>query len=178
MSLALSSSQSSVLEPMRKNRFVIQFKSIPGGGSRDNLAFVVKNTNAPVITYTAKEYDRINEKFYVAGKPVWNELTIGFYDFIQGTDSAASIMDNWSRSIYNPITGQMFFKKQYSTSATLAQLDPAGGVVRTWNYFYIWPQSITYGEGLDSSSDDLCEVTCVFRYDLAVKGTDVNTTPS
>ena len=178
MALVLSSSQSSILEPMRKNRFVIQFKSVPGGGDRDKLAFVVKSTNAPTLTYAAKDYDRINEKFYTAGKPIWNELTIVFYDFIQGSDSAASIMDNWARSIYNPITGQMFFKTQYSTSATLAQLDPAGGVVRTCNYFYIWPQSIAYGEGLDSTSDDLCEVTAVFKYDLAVKGTDVDTNPT
>lgn len=178
MALVLSSSQSSVLEPIRKNRWVVQFKSIPGGGDRDSLAFVAHTTNAPTLTYGQTEYGRINEKFYNAGKPTWNELSIGFYDFIQGSNSAASIIDNWSRSIYNPITGQMFFKKQYSTSATLAQLDPAGGVIRTWNYFYIWPATINYGDGLSSEDDGLVDIAVTFRYDLAVKGVDVNTTPS
>ena len=76
--------------------------------------------------------------------------------------------------VYNPITGQQGFKTQYATSATLAMLDPLGGVVQVWNLFYVWPSDINYND-LSSEDDGLCEVNVTFKYDYAIKGTDVNT---
>jgi hypothetical protein len=177
MALVLSSAQSSVLEPHRKNRWIIQFSSIPGGGNAEELAFVAHTSTIPGISFTETEYPRLNEKFYVAGKPTWDSLSMTFYDFINGDKSSGDILYNWSQRIYNPITGQMGFKKQYTTTATLAQLDPAGGVARLWNIFYIWPSSVKFGEGVDYGADDINECNVTFRYDFSIKGIDNNTTP-
>lgn len=177
MAIFLSSSQSSTLEPLRKNRWVMQFTTVPGSANGpERLAFCAHTATQPQQTYNTTEHHRLNERFYTAGKVTWNQISATFYDFIEGPDSAGEILWNWSNSIYNPITGQMFFKKQYMTSATLALLDPAGGVIRAWNLFYIWPSDVNWGD-LSSEDDGPAEVAVTFHYDYAVKSTDVDTTP-
>ena len=181
MALFLSSSQSSVLEPVRQNRWVMQFTRVPGnvsGNGPERLAFTAHSASQPSITNSGSETHRLNERFYHAGgKPEWNEISVEFYDYIQGPNSAGNIMWEWASSIYNPVTGQMFFKSQYTTSATLALLDPAGGVVRVWNLFYCWPTEVNWGDSLSSDSEDVISVSANFRYDYAVKATDVDTSP-
>jgi hypothetical protein len=76
--------------------------------------------------------------------------------------------------VYNPLTGQMGYKTQYATSATLAQLDPAGNIVRAWNIFGIWPSKVNYGQ-MDYNSGEACEIQATFRYDLAIKISDSKT---
>ena len=175
MALVLTSSDSSTLEPVRKNRWIMQFNTIPGGGAAEKLAFAAHTSTTPGVSFNPTEHQRINERFYVAGKPTWDDISMTFYDFIRGSDSAGDIMYNWMQRIYNPITGQMFFKKQYTTTGTLAQLDPAGGVVRLWNIFYMWPTSVKFGEGISADDDGLCEINVTFKYDFAIKGIDVDT---
>ena len=180
MPLTLSSSQSSILEPLRKHRWVMQFTAIPGvsaSESATSLAFCAHTAQRPTQTYNVTELQRLNERFYIAGKVIWSELPMTFFDYINGANSASEILNNWSKMVYNPVTGQMGFKKQYTTSGTLAMLDPAGGIVQVWNLFYIWPFTINYGE-LSADDDGLAEVAVTFRYDYAVKGTDVNTSPA
>jgi hypothetical protein len=177
MALALSSTASSTLEPMRRNRWVMQFTSIPGDGSAENLAFAAHTSARPTITYNVVEHQRLNERYYLAGKPTWSELPMTFFDFIQGATSVSQILWNWNNVVYNPITGAMGFKKEYTTSGTLAMLDPAGGIVQVWNLFYVWPFTVGWGD-LSADDDGVAEVSVTFRYDYAVKGTDIDTTPT
>jgi len=177
MALALSSTTSSTFEPMRKNRWVMQFTNIPGttiADQEETLAFAAHTAARPQITYNVIEHQRLNERFYIAGKPTWNELPMTFFDFIGGATSVSSILSGWSEAIYDPVTGAMGFKKTYTTSGTLAMLDPAGGIVQTWNMFYIWPYTVGWGE-LSSEDDGVAEVSATFRYDYAVKGDDTDT---
>lgn len=179
MALFLSSSQSSTLEPLRKNRWILQFTTVPGnvsGRGTERLAFCAHTAARPSVSFSEVESHRLNERFYTAGKPTWNSIPVAFYDFIQGPDSVSHILWEWATSVYNPVTGQMFFKTQYSSSATLAMLDPAGGVVQVWNLFYCWPQEVNWND-LSAADDALAEVNMTLRFDYAVKGTDVNTTP-
>lgn len=181
MPLTLSSAQSSTLEPIRNHRWVFQFASIPGASAdtpEQKLAFAAHTAGVPEVTFNQTETQRLNETFYVAGKPTWSELSASFYDFIRGTSSAGQILYDWSQQIYNPITGQQFFKTQYSTSCTMAHLDPAGGIVRMWNIFYIWPATVGWGGEMSSEDDAVTNVTATLRYDYAVKATDVNTSPA
>ena len=179
MALFLSSSQSSILEPIRQNRWIMQFTRVPGNlqNGPSKLAFAAHSASQPTLTMDAQETHRLNERFYTAGKPTWGEISVEFYDYIDGEDSAGHVMWQWASSIYNPVTGQMFFKSQYSTSATLALLDPAGGVIRVWNLFYCFPTEVNWGDTLSSESEEISSVSVNFRYDYAVKGTDVNTSP-
>ena len=181
MSLVISDTKSSTLEPLKKNRWFIQFTSIPGlegvTGATDNLAFCCHTGARPDVGFSEAEADRLNEKFWIAGKPEWNELEFGFYDYIQGASSASNILYEWSKRVYNSITGQMGFKIQYTTSAVIAMLDPQGGIVQVWNLFYAWPKKISW-DSMDASDTGLAQVKLSLRYDYAIKPQDINTTPS
>jgi hypothetical protein len=178
MAIMLSNSQSSTLEPLRKNRYILQFTSVPGNtGAEEPLAFACISANRPEINLGEKDMKRLHETYYVAGAQVtWNPEEVKFYDFIQGNTSASQIMWNWATSVYNPVTGQMFFKSQYSTSATLAMLDPSGNIVEVWNLYYIFPTKVTWGE-VGSEGDDIMTISASFRYDFAIKANSVNTAP-
>lgn len=180
MSLVLSSSQSSTLEPIRKNRFIYQFEEVPGNESNDaskSLAFACHTSGIPKFTTAAAETNRLHEKFWTAQKPEWETLNASFYDYLNAEKSAGQILYNWQTKIYNPITGQMGYKTEYATTSTLAQLDPHGAIFRMWNIFYIWPTTVTYGDGLDYNADDIMNVDVEFRYDFAVKADDNQVAP-
>ena len=182
--IKLSDSRSFKLQPMKKNNWVFQFSSIPGNNNQEEaLAFVAKSCNAPNLQFADTIIDRMNEQYKFAGKPTWGDINCVFYDFIRNKNSdnelsAGDILFNWQSMIYNPITGQMGYKTQYATSAALAQLDPAGNIVRAWNIFGIYPSQVDYGAGLDYSSGDVCEISSVFKYDLAIKVEDAKSTES
>jgi len=179
MAITLSSSRSSTIEPIKKNRWIFQFSSVPGTtDGHGELAFAAHTATVPQITYNPVPKARLNENFYIAGKPTWNDISATFYDYIAGTKSAGQILYNWSSSIYNPITGQFFFKKNYAVSATLAQLDPGGAIVRIWNMFYIWPTSVGWGESVSYDDDNISECNVTFKYDYAIKSEDIDTTPN
>jgi hypothetical protein len=183
MALKISDSRSFKIQPLKKNNWVFQFSAIPGndGFQPEALAFVAKSCNAPKFSTDSDiDIQRMNETYKFAGSPKWDDIECKFYDFIRNTTtsggelSAGDILYNWSCMVYNPLTGQMGYKTQYATSATLAQLDPAGNIIRAWNIFGIWPQSVDYGD-LDYTSGEACEISATFKYDLAIKISDSKT---
>jgi len=174
MPLVLSNSASSTMEPIKKNRWIMQFSDIPGSsGKQEKLALVAVTASAPTLSYNATEYHRLNERFYTAGKPTWSEIPMTFYDFISGTDSAGDILYKWSTSIYNPLTGEMHWKSKFTTTGTLALLDPLGQPTRIWNLYHLWPMNVNFGDGLDAASEELQLISVTFRYDFAVKQDDI-----
>ena len=152
--LRISDSRSFKLQPLKKNNWVFQFSAIPGNDSNQSaaLAFVAKSSQTPQITYGDVSANRMNEKINFAGSPEWQPIQCSFYDFIRnsgssdGELSAGDILYNWSCMVYNPLTGQMGYKTQYATSATLAQLDPAGNIIHAWNLFGIFPSTVNFAK--------------------------------
>ena len=181
MSLKISDSRSFKLEPMRKNRFLFQFSSVPGNGDdlSDGLAFVAKSASLPVISFEKTQTKRIHEGFNTAGMVSWNDLNVVFNDFIRNSSSsdvsAGDAMYNWASMVYNPLTGQMGYKTQYATSASEAQFDPAGNIIRAWNIFGIFPTSIDFGGTLSYDDAGATEIACTYAYDLAIKVEDSKT---
>lgn len=181
MALKISDSRSFKLEPMRKNRFLFQFSSIPGpsnNGKEEDLAFIAKSADVPAITFEKTSAKRIHETFNTAGMISWNDLNVVFNDFIsppsennnaQTVPSAGDMLYNWSKMIYDPLTGQMGYKTSYSTSATEAQFDPQGKIIRAWNIFGIFPTSVNFGGTLSYEDAGATEISCTFTYDLAIK---------
>lgn len=175
--LKISDSRSFKLEPVRKNRFLFQFSSVPGNNEDlvEGLAFVAKSASVPVITFEKTQTKRIHEAFNTAGMVSWNDLNVVFNDFIRnksGENSAGDAMYNWCSMIYNPLTGQMGYKTQYATSATEANFDPAGNIIRAWNIFGVFPTSVDFGGTLSYEDASATEISCTYAYDLAIKVED------
>lgn len=180
MALKTSDSRSFKLEPMRKNRFIFKFSRVPGNpeASTDGLAFVAKSASLPQISFEKSSVKRIHESFNTAGMVSFNDLNVVFNDFIRNSSesqqeiSAGDALYNWVSMIYNPLTGQMGYKTQYATSASEAQLDPAGNIVRAWNIFGIFPTSVDFGGTLSYDDAGFNEISATFAYDLAIKAED------
>ena len=183
MALKISDSRSFKLEPVRKNRFLFQFSSVPGNTEDivEGLAFVAKSASVPVISFEKSTTKRIHEGFNTAGMVSWNDLNVVFNDFIRNGAadspsknevSAGDAMYNWCSMIYNPLTGQMGYKTQYATSATEANFDPAGNIIRAWNIFGIFPTSVDFGGTLSYEDAGATEIACTYAYDLAIKVED------
>ena len=176
MAIKISDSKSFKLEPMRKNRFLFQFTSVPGNtaGIEEGLTFVCKSANVPTITFEDTQTKRIHESFHTAGMVSWNHLNVVFNDFIRNTNakeeiSAGDALYNWCSMIYNPLTGQMGYKTQYATSAAEAQFDPAGNIIRSWNIFGIFPVNVDFGGTLSYEDGGATEISSEFAYDIAIK---------
>jgi len=176
MAIALTATKSSTSEPYKKNRWIFQFSDVKGttdASSESSLAFAAHTVTPPKHTLNTIEHNRLNEKFWTAGKPTWNDINATFYDYHE-VNSAGDILYSWSQAIYEPLTGAMGVKSSYTTSATLAQLGPGGNVTRIWNIFYIWPFDVTYGDTLSYDDDGISEVTAIFKYDYAIKSSDTD----
>lgn len=183
MGVKISDSKSFKLEPVKKNRFLFQFTEVPGNDTNqaEALAFVAKSAGIPKITFEKQASKRFHETFNTAGMPTWNDLPIVWNDYIRNANnssgelSAGDIMYNWSTMIYNPLTGQMGYKTQYATSATEAQLDPAGNIFRAWNIFGCWPTDVDFGGELSYDSAEATTINCTLCYDIALKVQDAKT---
>jgi len=177
MPIVLSTSDSAKLEPKRKNRWVVSFDAVPGGGKSESLSFCAHTGTKPQITFDTVEEARLNEKWKFAGKPTWNTLSYNFYDFIAptGGQSSFTIMNGWWRTIYEPTTGQMGYAIEYKTHGTVAMLDPKGNVVQTWHIFYAYPSDINYGD-ISYEDSGIAEVMVVLTYDYAIPGDEVGPT--
>jgi hypothetical protein len=182
MAIVITSINSSILEPLRKNRFVFQVTppttlstKLSTTVNADAFAFAAKSCSIPQISFNALEQQRMNERFFFAGKPTWNDLSTSFYDYIvSATSQSCSPGDflwAWCRTIYDPQTGVMGYKSEYHGHATIAMLDPGGVVIRAWNIYYMFPTSISWGDTVGSEDEGVVECTATFKYDYAIKTT-------
>ena len=91
MGLKISDSRSFKLEPMRKNRFLFQFSSVPGNnaGLEEGLAFVAKSASVPTISFEKTTAKRVHEGFNTAGMVSWNDLNVVFNDFIRNESQSS-----------------------------------------------------------------------------------------
>lgn len=178
MGIKISDSRSFKLEPVTKNRFLFQFSAVPGSnGQEEALAFVAKSAGIPEMSFEPVKIKRMNETYNTAGNMSWNPISLTFNDYIRnsnnnGENSAGDIMYDWACMIYNPLTGQQGYKTQYATSATEAQLDPAGNIFRAWNLFGCWPNKVSFGGELSYDSAEVNTINVDLIYDLAIKVRD------
>ena len=183
MVLNLLDEASRFVEPKRKDRWFLAFSDIPiegaGGGSEkeNNLAFCAQTAARPSVTFNVVETRRLNDRFYWSGAPTWNELSTTFYDYINGPNSVSQILWKWKDKLHYSITGQMGFKRNYSsTSAMLALLTPEGEMAEKWFLFNIFPITIDGGD-LSSEDDGVAMVSATWRYDYAIHEDETVETP-
>ena len=172
MAIVLSSAEHSFREPKRKNRWILKFDRVPNtDGGSEPLAIDIVSANRPSISVDPIEVNRLNERFWFAGKPNWETLTTVFYDFDKGGSSAGQILYSWLTAIYNPLTGGQGYAITYKTNATLVMLGPDGKIIEVWDLFGCFPENITW-QDLTYEGSDAQQVEATMRYDYAVLQTD------
>lgn len=192
------------LEYLRKNRWVLEIVPPlivePGGvagslakGLRINCATAAR----PSISFEETEVHRINGRIYLAGKPVYEPMTVTFYDSLPigdvGIETPSVILEAWRRQIYAPEKGDAFGSVvNYKGIARLHLLQPhpvgadlagaadaqGGGldpidfdeqsIAQTWAIDGLFPQNINYMD-LDYANSEVQQVETTFRYDRAIE---------
>lgn len=138
-------------EPKRVNRFYAEFADELG-----IEVWKIQKFKRPTLTINSVAIPYMNEQNYVAGKYVWESMSLTFIDPI-GPSTSQQLME-WVRLHVESLTGRMGYAAGYKKNILLKQLDPTGVEVEKWFLEQCMITSIDFGEN-DYDSDDLSNIT-------------------
>lgn len=147
-------------EPKRQNRFILRFPSSLG----INEWYVI-TASRPKITIADTEIPFLNTSTWVAGRFVWETMSVTFKDPI-GPSAAQALME-WVRLHSESVTGRSGYAAGYKKDVELELLDPTGVVVEKWILQGTKLNDADFGK-LDYSSNDIADITVTLRFDRAI----------
>lgn len=148
-------------EPKRVNRFILRFPSSLGINE-----WYVSSAARPSATINSTEIQFLNTSTYVAGRFVWNEISVTFRDPI-GPSASQALME-WFRLHAESVTGRMGYAAGYKKDVELEMLDPTGVVVEKWILQGTFLTDVNF-QDLDYSRDDLATIQVKLRMDRCIQ---------
>lgn len=142
-------------EPKRVNRFYAEFPSELG-----IEVWKIQKFKRPSMTINSVPIQFMNEQNYVAGKYVWEELSLEFLDPI-GPSTSQQLME-WVRLHAESLTGRMGYAAGYKKNIILKSLDPTGIEVEKWFLEQCQITQIDFGDN-DYTSDDLTNISLTLQ---------------
>lgn len=147
-------------EPKRQNRFILRFPSDLGINE-----WFVQTASRPTIKIGETEIPFLNTSTWVAGRFVWDPITVKFLDPI-GPSAAQALME-WVRLCAESVTGRMGYAAGYMRTLDLEMLDPAGVVVEKWLLVNSFLTNVNFGS-LAYNQDSLADITATIRMQRCV----------
>jgi len=147
-------------EPLRKNRFFLRFDSALGIAE-----WYVSTAERPKLKIDETEIQYLNGSTWVAGRAVWEPITVVLRDPIGPSATQATI--EWVRLCYESVTNRSGYATGYKRNVDLEMLDPTGVPVQRWVLQGTWISNADYGN-LDYSSSDIADITLNLRFDRAI----------
>jgi len=147
-------------EPKRQNRFILRFPSDLGINE-----WFVQTASRPTIKIGETEIPFLNTSTWVAGRFVWDPITVKFLDPI-GPSAAQALME-WVRLCVESVTGRMGYAAGYMRTLDLEMLDPAGVVVEKWLLVNSFLTNVNFGS-LAYNQDSLADITATIRMQRCV----------
>ena len=144
-------------EPKLKNRFILDIDGVP--------AYVIKSSGRPQITFEPVELRHMNVSRWVAGKGVWQPITMTLYDPV--VPSAAQAVMEWIRLSHESVTGRDGYADFYKKDITINTLGPVGDKVEEWKLKGSFISDANFG---DLTFDDITpvEIELTIQYDYAI----------
>jgi len=153
---------------------------------RNSFTLQMNKAARPNFTLGEVELQRGNERWYVASKPVAQDLAVSFYDALpsQGVSytyqregvqsphpagnpdmrSASQILYNWYLLIYNPSSGYMGLASEYQTNAYITLYSGSGEPIERWMYLGLWPREVNMGDLDHATEGDPLTIEATFRF--------------
>jgi hypothetical protein len=147
-------------EPKRQNRFILRFPSNLGINE-----WFVESAARPHIKINSTEIQFLNTSTYVAGRFVWDPITVKFRDPI-GPSASQALME-WVRLCAESVTGRMGYAAGYKKNVDLDMLDPTGVVVEKWILQDTFLTDVNF-DSLSYSQDALATITASLRMDRCI----------
>lgn len=142
-------------EPLRKNRFLLRFPSDLG-----IQEWWVSNTVRPTITINETEIQFLNTSSWVAGRYVWEQMSITLRDPI-GPSASQAVME-WVRLHAESVNGRMGYAAAYKRDMQIEMLDPTGTAVSLWILKNCQINSVNFGD-LSYEDDSLSTIELQIR---------------
>jgi hypothetical protein len=164
-----STDASSVKDPKRKFRFIVEIAGFDSGNATQWWA---KTAAKPSFTIGAAEHKYLNHTFYYPGGATWNDVALTLVDPVS-PDVGLTLADIVQLAGYSPPStaadlATMTKGKAVSSlgTVTISQLDGAGSPLETWTLHNAWISELKFGD-LEYGSDDLTELSVTLKYDWA-----------
>ena len=148
------------IEPKRQNRWVLEFPA-----DLEFAEWMVQTASRPTVNIGSVEIPYQNLSRFVAGRSVWDSLSVTFIDPI-GPSATQKVMQ-WIRQCVEHQTGRMGYATNYKKNLILKMLDPAGETVEKWMILGAFITNANFGS-LDYSTDSLATVTINLQIDSAI----------
>lgn len=155
-----------ILQPKLKYRFRVRTVSFGPSNDQINLTQQVMNVTKPKMTHDEVPIDSYNSKAWVAGKHVWEPITLVVRDDI--TNAVSRLVGYQLQKQHNhfeqtaPAAGI-----NYKFTTFIETMDGGNDVVQEqWVLEGCWIQNVDY-DSLDYSASEVQQITMTIRFDNA-----------
>jgi len=155
-------------EAQRQNNWYFEVAP-PSSGSNDTKRVIELALDIGFLPNESSEEIEIhfvNERVYVAGKPLFEAGALTLKDYVD--QPVMKAISDWRKLVYNPETGAIGLAKNYKVDSTIVLFAPDGTYRREWDLRGCWPQAVNYGATLDMSTAELNKIEVTIRYDKAL----------
>jgi len=156
-------------EPLRKFRWELDIFNLAGF---DKVKLALKTCSRPNYNNDKIQVEHFNDRFYLAGKTTYSEMTFLAYDTIPDSESGlyvSQMLAAWKDIVFNPRTNLMFpagGASGYKRDGTLTMYDGLGNEQITWSLTGMWIVSLNFGD-LDYGDSESSMVDVSISYDKA-----------
>lgn len=161
---------SGILQPKMKNRWRVTFANMGGGVDSQPLSLQATTVTRPVLSFEEVQLDRYNSRAFVAGKHMFEPMTITFEDDVTG-QATQVIQDQIQQQQFltgaeGPFLAASGEGSNYKFVTYLDMLDGNEQVIEKWTVEGCFLQNIDYMD-LDYAASEAVMVTLTVRYDHA-----------
>jgi len=156
-------------EPLRKFRWELDIFNLSGF---DKVKLALKTCSRPNYQNDKITAEHFNDRFYLAGKTTYNEMTFTAYDTVPDSETGlytSQILASWKDTVFNPRTNLMFpagGASGYKRDGLLTMYDGLGNEQVSWNLIGMWIVTLNYGD-LDYGDSESAMVDATVSYDKA-----------
>lgn len=161
---------SGILQPRLKNRWRVTFADLGGGIDSQPLSHQAVTVTRPVLSFEEVQLDRYNSRVWVAGKHMYEPMTITLEDDVTGTASQVIQEQLQRQQFLIGAEGQWLAAAGegsiYKFVTYLDLLDGNEQVTEKWTVEGCWFQNVDYMD-LDYAASEAVQITMTIRYDIA-----------
>ncbi len=161
---------SGILQPKLKNRWRVTFANLGGGADSQPLSIQAVTLTRPVLSFEEVQLDRYNSRAWVAGKHMFEPMTITLEDNVTGSASQVLQEQLQNQQFLIGAEGQFLAAagegSLYKFVTYLDLLDGNETVVEKWTIEGCFIQNIDYMD-LDYAASEAVQITVTLRYDHA-----------
>lgn len=159
-----------ILQPKLKHKWRITFANLGGGADSQPLSMQAVNVTRPILNFEEVQLDRYNSRIWIAGKHMFEPMTLTFEDDISGTASQVIQeqlqKQQWITGAEGPWLASAGEGSLYKFVTYLDLLDGNEQVVEKWTAEGCWFQNVDYTD-LDYAATEAVQITTTIRYDHA-----------